>query len=140
MVEKALTDGSALETFAKMVKAQGGCDEWIYRPENFPRAPHTRQVLAPADGYITSVDAEGYGTAALLLGAGRSKKEDTIDPTAGILLAAKTGDAVKRGQVLATLHTSDPALLDAAEQKLLASTIITDKRPDPRPLILAEID
>ena len=140
LVEKALTDGSALETFAKMVKAQGGCDEWIYHPENFPRAPHTRQVLAPADGYITSVDAEGYGTAALLLGAGRSKKEDTIDPTAGILLAAKTGDAVKRGQVLATLHTSDPALLDAAEQKLLASTIITDKRPDPRPLILAEID
>ena len=140
MVEKALADGSALDTFAKMVKAQGGCDEWIYHPERFPRAPHTRQVLAPADGYITSVDTEGYGTAALLLGAGRSKKEDTIDPTAGILLAAKTGDAVKRGQVLATLHTSNPALLDAAEQKLLASTVITDHCPDPRPLILAEID
>ena len=139
-VRRVMADGSALNTFAGMVKAQGGDPDWIHHPECFPAAPYTREVLSPADGYITAVDCEGYGTAALLLGAGRNRKEDVIDPTAGIILHAKTGDEVKAGQPIATLYTSNADLLDAAEAKLLASTCIGEDKPAARPLILGVVE
>lgn len=139
-VRRVISDGTALETFAKMVEAQGGDPAWIREEGHFPEAKYQRKVLAPADGNIVRVDAEGYGLAALLLGAGRSKKEDVIDPAAGIVLSAKTGDAVRCGDVIATLHSSNESLLDAAEKKLLESTDIGKEVPQPRPLILAKVE
>lgn len=139
-VRRVMADGSALDTFAAMVRAQGGNPAWIYHPENFPRAAFAREVKAPRSGYITHVDCEGYGVSALLLGAGRNTKADVIDPTAGILLAAKTGDAVTAGQTIATLYTSRQSLLDAAETQLLASTEIGDKKPTARPLIVGVVE
>ena len=67
-VRRVMADGSALDTFAAMVKAQGGDPAWIYHPELFPAAPYSREVKAPADGYVVSVDCEGYGTAAHIQG------------------------------------------------------------------------
>ena len=139
-VRRVMADGSALDTFAAMVGAQGGNPEWIYHPELFPAAPYTREVAAPADGYIVAVDCEGYGTAALLLGAGRNRKEDVIDPAAGMILHAKTGDAVAKGQSIATLYASRKELLDGAEAKLLASTVIGAKQPEARPLIIGVVE
>ena len=134
-VLRVLGDGTALRVFADMVAAQGGDPAWIYHPEHFPAAAYSRVVRAPSDGYITRVDCEGYGTAALLLGAGRNRKEDVIDPAAGIILHAKTGDSVCCGQPIATLYASREGLLDAAEAKLLASTEIGGERPVARKLI-----
>ncbi len=139
-VRRVLADGTALDTFAAMVRAQGGDPAWIYHPEKFPRAPFSRVVKAPKSGYITHVDCEGYGVSALLLGAGRNTKEDVIDPAAGILLAAKTGDAVTEGQAIATLYASKESLLDAAEARLLAATDIGDTKPSPRPLIVDVVE
>ncbi len=139
-VRRVMTDGSALNTLAAMVRAQGGDPEWIYHPEKFPRAPYAREVKAPRAGFITHVDCEGYGTAALLLGAGRNTKADVIDPAAGILLAAKTGDFVTAGQTIATLYSSKEALLDAAEARLLAATEFGDERPAARPLIVDVVE
>ncbi len=139
-VRRVMQDGTALATFAAMVEAQGGDPAWIYHPEKFPRAPFTREVKAPASGYITHVDCEGYGVAALLLGAGRNKKEDIIDPAAGLILAAKTGEPIVAGQTLATLYTSEESLLDAAESRLLAATEIGEKQPAPRPLIVGVVE
>jgi pyrimidine-nucleoside phosphorylase len=139
-VRRVMADGTALCTFADMVEAQGGDPNWIYQPEHFPAAPYSRAVLSPADGFITAVDCEGYGTAALLLGAGRNRKEDVIDPTAGIILHAKTGDAVTQGQPIATLYTSRAELLDAAAEKLLISTEIGIEQPAERPLIFGVVE
>ena len=139
-VRRVMTDGTALGTLAAMVQAQGGDPDWIYHPEKFPRSSFSREVKAPRSGYITHVDCEGYGVSALLLGAGRNTKADTIDPTAGILLAVKTGDHVTEGQTLATLYASKEALLDAAEARLLAATEIGDKEPAARPLIVSVVE
>ena len=139
-VRRVMTDGSALDTFAAMVEAQGGDPDWIYHPERFPAAPYSRVVRAPADGYISHVDCEGYGVTALLLGAGRNRKEDVIDPAAGMMLAAKTGDPVRAGDPIATLYTSREELLDAAERTLLAATEISSEKPAARPLIFGVVD
>ena len=135
MAQDAITSGKALETFAKMVEAQGGNAEYIYHPENFQKAPFMREVKLDKDGYIAAVNTEQYGLASLLLGAGRNTKEDVIDLTAGYLLKRKTGDAVKAGDTLAILYASREDLFDAAERTLLSATTVTAEAPEMRPLI-----
>ena len=139
MAQDAITSGRALDTFAKMVEAQGGNAEYIYHPENFQKAPYVREVKLEKDGYIASVDTEKYGLASLLLGAGRNTKEDVIDLSAGYLLKKKTGDAVKAGDTLAILYASREELFDAAERTLLNATAITAEAPEKRPLIFEVI-
>ena len=136
MVRETIANGSALTTFSKAVAAQGGNSEWILYPENFPKAKYSYVVKSRQSGYITSVNAEGYGLASLLLGAGRNTKEDEIDFSAGIYLHSKTGDFVEVGTPIATLYASNQSLFSQAEEKLLASTQISQVPPDSHPLIL----
>lgn len=139
MVKDAISNGSALETFKKMVVAQGGDVECISNPDKFEKAPYSREVRANKSGYISKVDTEGYGIASLMLGAGRNTKEESIDFSAGIILKKKTGDFVNEGDVIATMFTSVESKFDGAQDKFLASTIITDEKPEPRPIVLDRV-
>ncbi len=139
MAQETITSGKALDTFARMVAAQGGNAEFIYHPENFAKAPYVREVKVEKDGYIAAVNTEQYGLASLLLGAGRNTKEDEIDLSAGYLLKKKTGDAVKAGDTLAVLYASRKELFAAAERTLLNATTITADAPEKRPLIFEVI-
>ena len=134
-VRRVIASGEALARLAAMVEVQGGDVREVYEPERLMPAVYTETVCAPRAGYITAVNTEQYGTAALLLGAGRSTKEDVIDMSAGIYLHAKTGDWVEAGKPIATLYTSDPDKTAAAKQTLLAATQIGEIAPDKRPLI-----
>lgn len=139
-VKRVISDGSALKTLAEMVKAQGGDESVIYNPELFQTAAYEKQVLADKEGYIYSVNTEGYGTAALVLGAGRNTKDDVIDFSAGIILSKKTGDYVKVGDKIATLYTNDKSKLPESEKRLLSSTVISNEKPAYRPIILAKVE
>lgn len=139
LVKEALESGRALDTLAKMVAAQGGDPDYIHHPERFTPAPYKKEVFAPTDGYIASVNTEAYGIASLLLGAGRNRKEDRIDYAAGIELLRKTGDSVKKGESIAILYASDASRFPAAENTLLGATVIGEKAPQKRPLLLFEV-
>ncbi len=139
MAERAMADGSAVKVLADMVKAQGGDPDYIYDTDRFAQAPVKREVQATADGYITHIDTEGCGIAAAMLGAGRIKKEDAIDYSAGIYLHKKYGDAVKKGDVLAVLYTSDEGRLAAAEEKFLSSYTIGDAPAAEKRLVYARV-
>ncbi len=139
-VRRVISNGDALQTLATMVEAQGGNKDWILHPENFPKAQYQKEVKAPQNGYILDVDTEGYGMASLLLGAGRNTKDDVIDYTAGILLHAKTGDPVQKGQPIATLYSQTETGFAAAEKRFLEATHIGQTAPKPTPLILDVID
>lgn len=139
-VRSTIESGAALQTFANMVNAQGGNGDWILHPEKFPMAEIIKEVKAPQDGYIASVNTEGYGVASLLLGAGRNTKEDVIDPSAGIYLLAKTGDFVKKGETIARLYTNKAEALDGAEARLLSATRIEAIPPKQQPLILDVVE
>ncbi len=140
LAKQAIADGSALNTFAAMVEAQGGDKTWILQPEKFPKAAYSYAVKAERSGYITHVDTESYGVASLLLGAGRNTKEDVIDPTAGIYLRAKTGDYVEKGQEIATLYSGKQSGFAAAAERLTAATEICDDAPIKQPLILDVVE
>ncbi len=140
MVDRAIADGSALETLKKMVIAQGGDVECIVNPDRFEKAPYSLAVKAPRSGYITRVDTEGYGIASLLLGAGRNTKEESIDFSAGIMLLKKTGDRVEEGKDIAILYTSNEDKFASSMAKFLSSTVIEDSAPQSRPIVLDRVE
>lgn len=140
LVEKAISNGSALNTFKNMIKAQGGLETVVEDTDLLGKAKYSYEVKAQKEGYITSVNTEGYGLSALNLGAGRNKVGDKIDYTAGIILNKKTGDFVQRGESIATLYANDKTLFAKAEEILLSSTVIEDKKMEERPLILARVE
>ena len=123
-----------------MIEAQGGNPEWVFNPSLFPSAPLKKEVISHESGYISNVNAEGYGTAALLLGAGRTKKDDKIDYYAGIYLNKIQGEYIGKGETLCTLYTSDESLFAPAEEKIIESTIFSDNEPEKNNIILNKID
>ena len=140
MALDSIKTGSALNKLIEMVDAQGGDVSYIKDTDNFPKAKYCRQVLSPKDGYITSVDTEGYGVASLMLGAGRNRKEDEIDYTAGIILLAKTDDCIKKDHPLAIFYANNQELFDSAEQRFLQATVISDTKIEDRPIVLDRIE
>ena len=134
-VRRSLSDGSAYETFKKLVRAQGGDTSLIENTDKFKKAAFYREVPSPADGYISSMNAETIGLASVALGAGRKTKEDTIDYTAGIVLEKKTGEAVKKGDVLARLYTNKDNCLDESERMFLSALDFSEEKSDTKPLI-----
>ena len=108
-----LQDGSAMDAWRRMVRAQGGDPD-----APLPTARASEVVLAEADGIVTRVDALSVGVAAWRLGAGRARKEDPVSAGAGIMLHAKPGDPIAKGKPLLTLFTDEPARFEFAKQAL----------------------
>jgi thymidine phosphorylase len=136
-VEAALADGRAMDTWRRMISAQGG-DPSAVLPT--PRESHV--VLAPSSGVLVSQEALPFGVAAWRLGAGRARQQDPVQHAAGIDLHAKPGDLVTAGQPLFTLHTDEPARFDRALEVLEgAYTIgsVGDSVDDGGPLILDRV-
>lgn len=107
MAEEALNNGMAIEKLAQMVKYQKGDESYIYHPEQFIPASCQVDLKMEQSGYIMHMDTELCGKTSVVLGAGREKKESSIDPKAGIRFYHKTGDYVEKGERLASLYASD---------------------------------
>jgi pyrimidine-nucleoside phosphorylase len=120
MVDQVVEDGSALKAFADMVVAQGGDGAVVTDYSVFVAASQKEVLIADGKqvGYVSAVDALAIGEAAHILGAGRSRAEDTIDPSVGIVLNKKVGDSVVAGDLLATIHLNDSGRLLAVKAKL----------------------
>lgn len=115
LLQKQIDSKEGLHTLAKLVKAQGGNEEYIYHPELFKKANSVVEVCADADGYINHIDALAIGNAAMMLGAGRSKIGDAVDHSVGIVLSKKVNDIVKKGDILAVLHANQANVTNEVE-------------------------
>jgi len=135
MAQKALDTGEALSKFRGMVKGQGGDIRYIDDTSLFPKAPYSMDIISPAAGYIYHMNTEAVGLSACLLGAGRQKKTDVIDLTAGIRLLKKTGEKITKGERLAVLYASDKEKFTAAEKFLLSAYEIKEEKPVIQPLV-----
>lgn len=135
MVVKSIESGAAFAKMKEWIAAQGGDVSMIEDISKLPRAPYSREIASPCDGYISHMNTEGIGLCASLLGAGRVNKGDSIDFGAGIELAKKTGDYVGKGEKIATLHASNEALFADAKEKFLSSLEFSDKKTGKPQLI-----
>ena len=130
----ALSDGRAMDSWRRLVRAQGGDPS-----APLPRATEIEIVPAPTSGTLARLDAMAVGVAAWRLGAGRSRKEDDVSPTAGVVWRATVGDHVEAGQPLLELHLDDPARLESAQAALADAIEITDGPVTPPPMVLGRV-
>ncbi len=137
-IERAISDGRALSKFEDLIRAQGGDESVVRYPERLPKARYTQTIHAERSGYVTHIDAEMLGVAAMQLGAGRATKEDVIDVSVGIVLQKKVGDYVNKGEVLAVLHMNSEKV-DNVQQLTLQAIQIGDKQVQKPSLIQAVI-
>jgi thymidine phosphorylase len=130
----ALADGRAHAVWDAMIRAQGGDPD-----AELPVAAVQHEVRAPAGGYLRRLDARGVGVAVWRLGAGRSRKEHPVSPTAGAVCLHKPGDKVEAGEPVLVLHTDDAARLEGALAALDGAVVVGPEPPEPRPLIVDQI-
>lgn len=133
--QKLIASGAALEKFRHMVELQGGNLRAIDDFKKLPQAQHKMTISAPEAGFLASLQCEQVGTACVVLGGGRERKEDSVDPAVGIALHKKVGDAVSAGEPLATIHYNAESPAVRARQLLEKSYQISEVLPKKRPLI-----
>jgi thymidine phosphorylase len=129
-----LASGAAMDVWRSMIKAQGGDPD-----AKLPVARETDVIIAEQDGVLQSLDALAVGEAAWRLGAGRARKEHTVQAGAGVQLHAKPGARVRAGEPLITLHTDTPDRFASARESLEGAYAIGDAAPPERPLIIERV-
>ena len=135
MVVDAIESGAAYQKMKEWIAAQGGDADWLERVKIGDGAAYEIPVVSHASGYVTAMDTEAIGAAAVILGAGRNKKEDAIDFAAGITVEAKTGDRVEKGGTVARLYTNDRASAEAAAKRYLDALTVGPEAPEEAKLI-----
>lgn len=136
IAEHHLVDGSGYKKFKQVVAAQGGNPQALDKFELLPNATGMREIASPRGGYVSSIDAEDIGVASNMIGAGRDKKEDSIDPAVGIILEVKTGEKVDAGSVLCRLYYTKEDRVDEAAEMVEDAFHVSSQKPEERELIL----
>jgi pyrimidine-nucleoside phosphorylase len=136
IAEDKLMDGSAYAKFKAVVEAQGGNSQALDRFDLLPNATGMREVVTPRAGFVSAIMAEDIGRASQMMGAGRARKEDPIDPAVGVILEVKVGEKVDAGSVLCRLYYTNEEGLEEAAELVEDAFRISGSRPDERELIL----
>jgi pyrimidine-nucleoside phosphorylase len=134
-LEKLIRTGAAAEHFRKIISAQGGDPRVVDDPGLLPQAKAVEIYSAPRRGFVAAVEPRTIGKAIIDMGGGRSRMEDPVDPSVGLVLTAKPGDWVEAGEPLGTMFARDRAGIEIARQALGAAIRIADEAEPPLPLI-----
>ena len=134
--ENKLVDGSGYRKFKQVIEAQGGNAQALDKFELLPNATGMREITSPRAGYVSAIDAEDIGQASTLMGAGRSRKEDRIDPAVGVILEVKTGDKVDAGSVLCRLYYTGEEHVEEAAEMVEGAFRVSSQKAEDRALIL----
>ena len=134
LASKTLKDGTAFQELLKMVAAQGGDTNYIDNPEQLDKAKIISTVKSPQDGFLSRIDAINIGKAAVMLGAGRERKNDPIDLAVGIVVHQKVGSHINTGDPLFTIHANNPEIINSASEEALAGIDITIEKSPTLPL------
>jgi thymidine phosphorylase len=135
LAHHALLDGSAAEHFARMVSALGGPSD-VFRQSGLGAAPIQREVPAPREGHLIGMDTRALGLAVVLLGGGRQRPGDPVDPRVGLSHVATIGQVFCQGQPLARVHAADEASAEAAMHAVQAACMLGDAPPTPGSVVL----
>jgi pyrimidine-nucleoside phosphorylase len=138
-VRSVLESGAGLEKFGAIVEFQGGDPQVIDQYDRLPSAPDRHQVTAPKSGYVSAIGAEEIGRAAVVLGAGRGKLDDVIDPGVGIEVMAPVGGEVRAGDTVLLVHHRGGRGLDEALPLLTGAVHIADEPPARRPIVIERV-
>jgi pyrimidine-nucleoside phosphorylase len=140
MCRTAIQSGKAYKKFVEMVQHQGGDVSVLEQLDKYPRARYVQEVASTTAGDLDNIDALEVGFVSIMLGAGRMKVDDHIDPKAGILLRKKVGDSVSRGETVAVVYTDNKNVLDPAVHRLQRAFAVATEPSISQPLIKKVVD
>ncbi|SPH17133.1 Thymidine phosphorylase [Defluviimonas aquaemixtae] len=139
-IDEALESGRAAEIFGRMVAAQGGPSDFVDRyPDRLPAAPVVLDVAAAENGFVTAIDGEVLGHAVVLLGGGRLRGDDRINPSVGLSEIMPLGEPIERGEAIARIHAATQAAAEDTARAVAAAIRISPEEPEEPPLIHARI-
>ena len=138
-LERAVADGRAFGKLQEIIAAQGGDPRALEDYARLPQARSQVDVLAAGEGFVTRIQTEAVGLAAVALGAGRQRVDSPIDPAVGFTLLRKVGEPVKAGDALVRVHYNDPGPVEEVKARLLAAYEVGPRAPAPEPLILERL-
>ena len=136
---KLISSGKALERFRQMVELQGGDSRVLDDAQRLPQARYTTQVPSAKAGYLSAMQCEQIGIACVILGGGRERKEDSVDPAVGIVLHKKVGDPVVAGEPLATIYYNAEERAARARQLIDASCEVTEAAPSTKRALIHKV-
>jgi pyrimidine-nucleoside phosphorylase/thymidine phosphorylase len=136
MAENKLVDGSGYRKFKQVIQAQGGNAQALDKFELLPNATGMREITSPRAGYVSAIDAEDIGQASTLMGAGRERKDDRIDPAVGVILEVKMGEKVDAGSVLCRLYYTSDEHVEEASEMVEDAFRVSQQKAEERELIL----
>jgi thymidine phosphorylase len=122
-----------------MVRAHGGDTRAVEHPERLPSARSKLEVLASKSGYVTTCDAYALGLSSVALGAGRTRADQAVDPSAGLEVLAKRGDLVKRGEPIARIHARSKSLAESEVSRVQSAFIVAKQKPKPSEIVLERV-
>lgn len=140
MLDEKIANGEGLKKFAEMIAAQGGDPLVCQDTGRLPKAKTLIDIKAERNGYVSSMVTSDLGNAAKLLGAGREKKTDELDLAVGIVMKKRVGDAVKKGEVLCTLHAGEKSDRMGAYNLARRAICISADKPEKKSLIQAVVE
>ena len=135
IAQEKIKSGEAFNKFQQIVELQGGSRNYIINPEKYPKSKFRKSVKSSRDGFISNLNTYQIGMATLELGAGRRKKDDVIDPKAGIVFSKKYGDQIKKGEIICELYSDSKARIKLAEQMIVESISFSKLKPTKLKLI-----
>jgi len=135
MMQGVIDDGSALEKFAELIRAQGGDASAVYDPELLPKAPVVMDVPSPVDGYLRRMTANEIGRICMRLGGGREVKDSVIDPAVGLYLLKKVGDPVQKGESLVRIYAASEEAAAKAAGDYVSCCSFSEEKPERLPFV-----
>jgi pyrimidine-nucleoside phosphorylase len=130
-----IENGNAFKKFVEIAKLQGGDIYFINNPEKYPKSKIHEKIFAGKSGYIQSINSFEIGMASLILGGGRLKLDDVIDPKAGIIFYPKIGQKISKGELIAEIFTDKKNMVESAKTKIINSITISSKKCKPVSLV-----
>jgi pyrimidine-nucleoside phosphorylase len=137
---EVVANGAAFKKFSALVERQGGDSSLLAHPDRYPKSRCTMAITAPKAGFITSIDSLELGLSVIMMGGGRTKVDDVIDPKAGILLKKKAGDRVNAGETVAECFTDNEAAAGEIQQRVANAFTIGTAAPKSSPLVISIVD
>ncbi|HET6142294.1 MAG TPA: thymidine phosphorylase [Candidatus Acidoferrales bacterium] len=134
-----IVSGLAREKFREIVALQGGDPGVVDDPRRLVRARQTLDIVSASAGYVVAIQCEQLGTAGVVLGGGREKQEDAIDPAVGLVFLKRIGDGVQRGEPLCTLHYNSEARLAEAQRLAQTAYRVGPEKPQVAPRLIYQI-
>ena len=135
-IDKVINDGSALKILSEFIEESGGNKELVNNYDLLPKAKSVMEIFSEKEGYIKKIKTEEIGKAAMIIGAGRAKKEDEVDHAVGINIFKKVGEKIAKNEKIAEIYYNNGENVEESKNMILEAFVLTEEKVEKQKAVL----